>query len=369
MKRTWKTIAASFLALILLLSLAACGKTESAASSEQAAAPETVLPTEGPTAEPTAEAPEPTTEAPESTEAPTDPSTEPVTEAPTEEPTTEASETELPETEVPTEAEQLSEEAAAQVAALRDWLGQPMSVDMEMYYDYFPLYGYDFSIRQLTGEDESFRFTQITSTFPSQAYADGDEDAPWEDTEVEDWYYGWEDQVFVCYDPDGNRSVLSKKTRREILEDASRVFGEAAVLPEELTDFRDGGTDETTGNRVFDYQIPVSVLLEAGTMPAWHINTAVSWSGGMTTLQPLEELEQADPPVYIRLEAAPDTLRPIRVSFDFSEVKPYLFGNGPMSAEYAMDVNVLYITIDYSFTLPATVERDTPLEDGFLETP
>ena len=358
----------------------AAPSTEAAESADMTMEPPTEEPTtEAPTEEPATEAPteEPSAEAPTkepAMEAPTEepstevPTEEPTTEVPTEEPTTEAP-TEEPATEPSADPEPSSDETAEQLAALRDWMTQPMSVDMEMYYSYYPLYGFSYTIRQLTGEDESFRFSQIYSTFPSQAYTDGEEDAPWQDTEVVDWYYCWENGVFVCYHPDGSRAELSHAARREVLAEASLVFGQEAILPEELAGFTDCGTDEASGNRVFEYWLPVSALLESGTMPAWLMNAAISWSDGMTTLLPAAELEQADPAVRIRLEAEPDTLRPIRAAFDFAEVKPYLFGNGPLSAEYALILDVMYLTVAYSFALPPTVERDQLLDDGFLETP
>ena len=302
------------------------------------------------------------TEAPE-TEAMTQ------TEAPTESDLPSAPETEEAETEAPTESETqpepLSAEAEAQLDVLRDWLRQPHSFELVMYYSYYPLYGFQYSIRQLMGQDESFRFTTVYATFPSQSWADGDKTADYWETEQTDWYYRYEDGGFICYDPWGQVSEVTAADRAAMDRDSDEITGVVGVLPEGLADFAEAEAQEAD-TRVFVYRVPISALQASGSMGGIFLNWAVGWSEDMATLQPIETLEPDDPSVTVQLTVESETLRPIRAHYDFTELKPYLFGDGPLSAEYAMDVDVLYMDLEISYDMPETVAQDTILEEGFL---
>ena len=319
-------------------------------------------------AEPAAQPPQPVTMSPiDSVPAASGTGEQPATtEAPASDAETGSSpaETETPPPE--TETDPAPDKTAEQLALLRDWLERPCSMDVEMGYSYYPFYGFDYSVLQVTGADESFRFTTVYAAYPGEDWSPEDPDSPYRDVETIDWYYCYEGDTYCCYRPDGERALVTTAVRRQMAEDRSEFCGSIAVLPEGIEGFTDRGPD-ITGVRVFEWRIPYAALEASGSMPWQMVGRAVRWTGDRTTLEPVEDLEAAAPALSVWLETEPETLRPIRVLFDYGAFKPYLFGDGPLSAESAMDVDVLYYTIVYDYELPAAVDRDAVLEPGFLD--
>ena len=51
-----------------------------------------------------------------------------------------------------------------------------------------------------------------------------------------------------------------------------------------------------------------------------------------------------------------DTYRPIRVSYDFSELKPYVLSNFALEGEGALDKEFMYMTYEFDYNLEKSIQ-------------
>ena len=63
------------------------------------------------------------------------------------------------------------------------------------------------------------------------------------------------------------------------------------------------------------------------------------------------------------------TVRPVRLTADLSEVKPYVLPDGALSAEYAMDLDLVTAVYTFDYDLAETVTPEFSLETWELTSP
>ena len=62
------------------------------------------------------------------------------------------------------------------------------------------------------------------------------------------------------------------------------------------------------------------------------------------------------------LETDPESLRPLKLEFDFSELKPYVLSSGALSGEYAVDIDLMYMRYTFNADFADTIS----IPDDFL---
>lgn len=192
---------------------------------------------------------------------------------------------------------------------------------------------------QNSAKDGSFRF------FVSRKHWDHRYD--WENFEEAEYFYRYEDGIFVCYVKENGESTaryeITAEQFKEMSSDKEKIVGFKVLFPTYLKDL----TWNDTGDAC-SFMLPVDKLLNSDGFLSVFINNAFS----------LCEREY-DPALnlYIictcRVEA--DSCRPIEISYDFSQIKPYVLSNGAQSAEYALETSLMHFVISFDYDLPQTV--------------
>lgn len=265
-------------------------------------------------------------------------------------PVKEASESLTSETTTETVAETVAEtEAPDTLAQIRQSLSQEFSfVVDEMYMD-LASDGFSQTICQDSSSDGSFHFRM---DFHQWDYL-----SDYDVTDIKDFYYQYEDNSMVCYakfnEDAPTRMLMTKNDEADLNATKDQLVGAQALVPDYLTDFADAGRDEN-GLQCFTYRLPLSDILSDNTLLSSYISNVCAFFC-------YTYLSSDDLSVYVTV-CTDDSMRPVSVTHDFSELKPYVLSEGALSGEAAFETDLMHLTYTFDYDLPQSV----PVPESFV---
>lgn len=250
------------------------------------------------------------------------------------------------------EEPQNSEEPEKDVlGAIENWLTEDFSFCISLQYMNLAYNGMSQEILQELAEDGSFHF--ITSM------RQWDHNADFEYGVKAEYYYCYEDGAMVCYmranDGQPERTVLTSAETEEILSSKSLFVGPDTLLPSYIEDFSEIGENTETGLFGCSFSLPLTEVVKSGTFLSALVQNAYALSGN-------EYDPESGVNILCIVEAEKETFRPVRISYDFSELKPYVLSESALSGEYALDTDLMYMIYDLDYELAETI----PVPEDFL---
>lgn len=246
-------------------------------------------------------------------------------------------------TELPTEESVEPPQDEDVPASIRQNLPEVFTYHLEEMYMNLAQDGFNQTIDQETALDGSFHFTLYQRQW--------DHTAEFADETLRDFYYQQEDGVMVCYarlnGEAPERIPMTKAEEADLSASMELVVGASALLPDYLTDFKDEGIDSESGLRRYTYRMSVQDILNDETLLASFVYTVCAVSG--YTYQASDDLYVT---AVLYLD---DAMRPVKLTHDFSELKPYVLSEGALSGEYAMQTDLVYLTYEFDYDTPETI--------------
>ena len=235
---------------------------------------------------------------------------------------------------------------------IKERLSEDCSYQISTEYNALLYGGFSQSIESEFAQDGSFRFTDVRH----QWHHGSDYDS----TDTKEYYYRYENGSFVCYsklnEDETERIVLGKKEIATMEASRSVLIGAEGLLPSYMEDFTDKGENSTTGLREFTFRIPVGEEIQRESLLSSFLQMAFEWND--SEYDPKTNLY-----VSCFLEVEKDTLHPVKLTYDFTEIKPYVLSEGTLSGEFALDVDLMTLTYEFNYDIPDTV----PFPDVFKD--
>ncbi len=232
------------------------------------------------------------------------------------------------------------------LSVLKEQLSQKWNFQISYQYMHLAYNGFSQETIQTYAKDGSF----FSST--ERSYWDHTRD--YEESTSAEFYYRYEDNNLICYfkenGSDSQRSVINAKALREMEASRLMLVGSDGLLPEYMEDF-----EEKTENTVYTFRLPVAEILKDETLLSIFIQNAFTLYGS-------EYDKKANISIMCTLETEPDSLRPLKLEFDFSELKPYVLSSGAHSGEYALDTDLMYMRYTFNADFADTIS----IPDDFL---
>jgi len=126
-----------------------------------------------------------------------------------------------------------------------------------------------------------------------------------------------------------------------------QLVGAKGLLPSYMQDFQDAGLDDENGYQRYTFDLPLTDVYEGESLISVLVRSAYTMSG--TEYDP-----KADILIGCTFETEPDTLRPVRVTYDLTELKPIVLSDGVLSAEYALKFDAMYLIYQFDYDLAQT---------------
>lgn len=246
-------------------------------------------------------------------------------------------------------AEPSTEESAAPTEApdalsqIRERMSEVSSSRVEDLYMDLAAYGFKRVLQNEYAQDGSFHFVMDSHYWDHTTGRD--------EESVQEYYYQYEDGVFVCYlRSDGAAPSRMPMSKRDVAElDASKdlILGQQALFPDYLTDFTDEGTDSDTGLHRYTFRLRLTDVLTDQTYLCSYLSVVCNLSGYV--YRPSDNLS------VTAVLLTDDAMRPVKLTHDFSELKPYVLSEGAMSGEAAFDSDFMHLTYDFDYDAPETI--------------
>lgn len=233
---------------------------------------------------------------------------------------------------------------------LRQWLGEKYSYSISKQYMNLAINGFSQVITQETAQDGSFHFVVN--------WRQWDHPTNYDNSSKREYYYRYEGFTLCCYlrenDGEPTRMKLNKSDMDSLTCDKAQVIGPDALLPDYLEDFREI-YDEEAGQSGFSFRLPLKDVLSDDTLLRTYIDCIFCL------------LDSAyDPALNLNICCVvwtdPDTLQPIKLFYDFSELKPYVLTNGALSGEYALNTELMYFIYEFNYETIDTI----PVPQDFI---
>lgn len=224
---------------------------------------------------------------------------------------------------------------------VKGWLQETFSFHLSWMYMDLASHGSSQETDMLYATDGSYRMLTHRKLWDYRTGAESEE--------VAEFYYRYEGSDLVCYmrinDPQFSRSVLSDQDIVAMDRDRPLMAGAPAIVPDFLQDL---SLSETADAAVFTYRLPLDQVLDSGIILGVFLHNAFNQSG--VTYDSAAKLS-----VGCTLETDPETYRPRSLTFDLTEVKPYILSSGALSGEYAFQTELLSMTYHFDYALADTV--------------
>lgn len=228
--------------------------------------------------------------------------------------------------------------------AMENWLSEDFSFLISFQYMNLAKNGISQETLQELAKDGSFHF--VTSI------RQWDHTADFEFSNHMEYYYRYEDDALVCYvradDEDPERMVLTPAEEKALADSKSLIVDPEVLLPSYLENFHE--TDEG-----YSFSLPLDKVINSNTMLASYVQYAFALYGSKYD-------PTADINILCNIEVEKETLRPVKFSYDFNELKPYVLSEGALSGEYALDTDLMYMTFELDYELAQTI----PVPDEFI---
>jgi hypothetical protein len=176
-----------------------------------------------------------------------------------------------------------------------------------------------------------------------------DHTANYESEENVEFYYRYEDSQLICYSiVNGNapqRAVVTENGRKEMDDSKAYMIGVPGLLPDYLQDLSVTQTDDAA---ILTYTLPVEKVLADSTLLAVYIQNVFALSN-------YEYEPEGQLLIGCTFETDPETFQPKSLSFDFSQLKPYVLSNGAQSGEFALGADFMTMVYTFDYNLPSTI--------------
>lgn len=239
-----------------------------------------------------------------------------------------------------TEADEEPKKGSDPLERIAEQLENDVSFEVSYEYMNLAINGYSMLTQQQYGKDGSFHFS-VDGRQWDHRYA-------FEDKNTAEYYYRYEEDAFVCYwkigDDEVSRETLDDDLLEEMAADKKNIIGFDALFPSYMEDFT-----ETIIGEEYTFRMPVDAILEDDSYLSNFLNGTFTLSG--SKYDPSLKLN-----VYCTCIVEKDTFRPIKISYDFSEVKPHVLSDGALSGEWAMNSDFLYMYYEFEYNLPESVQ-------------
>ena len=231
--------------------------------------------------------------------------------------------------------------------ALETWLSEVCSFRISLVCVNPAVNGYSHEIHQQSAADGSFHFV---STFKQWDHL-----SAFEYEETAEYFYRYENETLVCYMKiDGqqpSRGELSAAQEAELFASKQQMVGPNVILSLGMENFK--RNENETDAYIYSFALSLEAIEGSGTLlEGLILNTAA-----LTGKEPDQDLC-----VYADFEVEPETLRPVRLTYDFTELIPFLFSDGALSAEFALGVDLMQLTYEFDYDLEETIS----LPEDFL---
>ena len=240
------------------------------------------------------------------------------------------------------------------LSILKEQLSQKWNFEISYQYMHLAYNGISQKTVQTYAKDGSF----FSST--ERRYWDHTRDH--DESTLAEYYYRYEDNDLICYLRENGgksqRGVIDAKVLREMEASRLMLVGPNGLLPKYLEDF-----EEKTENTCYTFRLPVADILKDETLLSIFIQNAFALYGS-------EYDKNADISILCTLETEPESLRPLKLEFDFSELKPYVLSSGALSGEYALDIDLMYMRYTFNADFADTISIPSNFsEEGAQEPP
>lgn len=225
------------------------------------------------------------------------------------------------------------------VKSIKSQLHYDSSFKVSFDFNNFLYNGFSQKIEQTSAKDSSFRFllNRSQKNYSSEDFS-----------ERVEYYYRYEKSDFICYmkkdDGDVERAKVSSETQHLMDLDRLRIIGADTLLPDYLEDF----TEKVAGEE-YTFRLPLNKVMDDDSYLNAFLSMAYTFGGK-------EHNDSLNLYITCTVYVEKDSYRPTKISYDFTEVKPYVFGDGVISAEYAFQSDFMTMAIEFDFNLLPTIE-------------
>lgn len=225
---------------------------------------------------------------------------------------------------------------------LKGWLEKDCSFAISLHYMDIAINGMSQETVQTFAADGSWVMTNHRKTWNYTSDYEFEEDA--------EFYYRYEDSQLICYSRIGDeapqRGVMNEQGKAELAASREVMLGVPGLLPEYLQAL---SVTEADGAAVFTFRLPAEKVMADSTYLSVYVNNAFYLSGK-------QYKTEYDAAILCTITADPETFQPRTVSFDFSELKPYVLSSGALSGEYALGVDLMVMTYAFDYDFPETTD-------------
>ena len=224
---------------------------------------------------------------------------------------------------------------------VKDWLSQNFGFQISYLYHNYLYIGTSQESSMIFATDGSYSMTTTRRTWADMS--------DYSEEETGEFYYRYEDDQLICYmrtdDGPFQRGIMSKADIQAQEETRPFLVGVPAITPDHLQEL---SLEETADAAIFTYQLSLKNVMADSTILTTFLANAFSLHGD-------EYDGKTDLPIYCTLETDPETYRPRSFTLDFTEIKPLVLDDGPLSAEYALGLDLMTMTYTFDYDLPESV--------------
>ena len=201
--------------------------------------------------------------------------------------------------------------------------------------------GFSQTLEQSAAKDGSFSFINT--------FHQWDHTAEFDKTEKLEYFYCYEDGDFVCYmKNDGgetSREVLSSDFITALETEKNRIVGFDALFPSYLEKF-----SAKSSKGEYTFSLPLEKIVNDNSYLAAYLEQVFN-------LSQVEYNPEWDVNIICTCITAKDSYKPIKISYNFDELKPYVLSSGALSGETAFDTEFMELTYELNYDLPQSMEK------------
>ena len=228
------------------------------------------------------------------------------------------------------------------LTALQTWLKKDSSFTVAYQYTNLAINGITQQTEQTFASDGSWYFKNHQESWDHQSGYEAEENA--------EFYYRYENSQLVCYnsingDP-AQRTVLTPQQKAEIDQSKADIVGVPGLLPDYLQDLSvTSGTDTAT----IAFKLPVDKVLSDSTFLSTFLESVFYLSDSAYK-------SEYNAFVLCVFETDPQTFQPKSLTYDFSQIKPYVLSQGAQSGEAVFDIDFVTMSYTFNYDFPDTIE-------------
>ena len=222
---------------------------------------------------------------------------------------------------------------------MKSQLENDFSFQISYNYTNLAFNGMSQQMQQQYGNDGSFYFSIERKQWDHRTDYDFSENV--------EYYYRYENNVMVCYmrtnDQEVQRSEISEEVENAMRADKYRIVGADTLFPAYLENF-----SEKIEGEEYTFTLPLDKVLEDDIYLSSFLSNVFTLCG-----------KEYDPSLNLNILCTciteTDQLRPQKIVYDFSQIKPYVLSEGALSGEWALDTDFMYLYYEFDFVLQETI--------------